>query len=191
MKKLICATGNDSKFEIGKRQLAKYGVELVQTVIDIDEIQGEDLEAIIRDKAAKAYAKVGQPVVVTDDSWTIPGLQGFPGPYMKSINYWFTPNDFIRLTRDLADRRIFLNQLVAYQDEMETVVFRSDTPGTLTTEARGNFGVACQKVVTIDGDNGLTISETYDANNGHTPERVSYLSDAWKELGAWLKEKSA
>lgn len=191
MEKLLCATGNNVKFGIGKHTCATFGIELEQVVIDIDEIQGEDPEAIIRDKAQKAYAALGQPVVVTDDAWTIPGLNGFPGPYMKSINYWFTPDDFIRLTRDLADRRIILSQLVAYQDDKEAVVFRGDIPCTLSREARGVSGTPLMKIIILDGDNGLTISETYDAGKEHDPERLDRRSNSWKELGAWFKEKSA
>jgi non-canonical purine NTP pyrophosphatase (RdgB/HAM1 family) len=189
MSKLLCVTGNEVKFGIGQKQLANFGFDLEQVVLDIDEIQGEDLTAVIKDKVAKAYEAVGQPVVVTDDSWTIPGLNGFPGPYMKSINHWFTPDDFLRLTRDLKDRRIYLNQLVAYQDEHESVIFRSDIPGELLTEARGNHGVPCMKVVSLDGDDGLTISETYDLGQEHDTERLSRRSDAWKELATWLKTK--
>ena len=190
MKQLLCATSNDTKFGIGKKQLEAYGISLEQTIIDIDEIQSEDLETIIRDKVGKAFALVGKPIVVTDDSWTISALGGFPGPYMKSINHWFTPDDFIRLTRDLSDRRIYLNQLVAYQDEVETVVFRSDIPGELLTESRGAYGVPCMKVVTLDGDNGLTISETYDNNSQHDDERLKRRSDAWMELAHGYKRKT-
>jgi XTP/dITP diphosphohydrolase len=176
-----------TKFSIGQKMLQSFAIELEQIVVEIDEIQGEDTETIIRDKVAKAFAEIGKPVVVTDDSWTIPALGGFPGPYMKSINHWFTPDDFIRLTRDLDNRRVFLNQLVAYQDERETVVFRSDIAGMFVDEPRGTFGAACMKVITMDGDNGLTISEVYDRGAEHATERIGQLSDAWKELGKWYK----
>ncbi len=189
MSKLLCVTGNNIKFGIGQKQLANYGIDLEQVVLDIDEIQSEDIATVIKDKAARAFEAVGLPVVVTDDSWTIPGLNGFPGPYMKFINHWFTPDDFLRLTRDLKDRRIYLNQLVAYQDEHETVIFRSDIQGELLTEARGKHDVACMKVVSLDGDEGLTISETYDQGKEHDTERLNRRSGAWKELAEWLKTR--
>ena len=188
--KILCVTSNNTKFNLGQKQLEKYDITLVQTAIEIDEIQGEDVEVIIRDKAKKAYTALNKPVIVTDDSWTIPGLGGFPGPYMKSINHWFTPDDFIRLTKDLADRRIYLNQLVAYQDEIETVIFKSDVPGELSKEARGTFGPPIMKVAMLDGDNGLTISQIYDKDTGYGPERLGLLSGAWEELGTWLSAKS-
>jgi XTP/dITP diphosphohydrolase len=191
MLKLLCATGNITKFGIGQKLLEQYDTALEQVVLDIDEIQGEDPEVIVIDKVQKAFTKLGKPVVVTDDSWSIPGLGGFPGPYMKSINHWLSPDDLIRLTCDLTDRRIYLNQLVAYQDEHETVVFRSDITGILAAEPRGKFGVPCMKVVMLDGDNGLTISEIYDNGGEHDVERLGHQPEAWKELGKWIASKKS
>lgn len=188
MQQLLCATGNQTKFDTGRLSLVDYGIELVQKVIDIPEIQGEDIELIIRDKAQKAFAQLGEPVIVTDDSWTIPGLNGFPGPYMKSIIHWFSLEDFLHLTIPLTDRRIILNQLVAYQDAEQTVVFRYDWPGQLSREPRGNYGTPNMKIICGDMDNGLTVSEVYDAGQEHDPERLKHLSGAWQAFGDWYKE---
>jgi inosine/xanthosine triphosphate pyrophosphatase family protein len=188
---LICATTNTMKFNFGKELFAMYDIELQQVVLDIAEIQGEDPEAIIRDKAKKAYAASGQPVLVTDDSWSIPGLNGFPGPYMKSMNQWFSADDFIRLTRDLKDRTIFINQFVAFKDELETVVFRHDIPGKILEEPRGNYGPPILKVVALDGDDGLSISETYDPGEEHETERLGRNAGAWQHLADWYAKKVA
>lgn len=77
---LIFSTGNPEKFAIGSQTCRGYGIELSQNSLEIDEIQGEDAERIVRDKADKAYSLIGEPVIVSDDSWEIPGLGGFPGP---------------------------------------------------------------------------------------------------------------
>ena len=66
--------------------------------------------------AVEAYNALQSPLVVTDDSWIIPGLNGFPGPYMKQVNDWFTPDDWLHLTSGLADRRVILRQIIVYQD---------------------------------------------------------------------------
>jgi inosine/xanthosine triphosphate pyrophosphatase family protein len=190
MSKLLCATSNAEKFGIGQQLLKKYGIDLEQVKLEIDEIQSEDVERIIRDKAQKAYALLQKPVIVSDDSWTIPGLNGFPGPYMKSMNHWFTPNDFIHLTEALTDRTIYLNQLVAYQDENETVIFRKDIPGTLLKDPRGSFGPAIMRVVSLNGDDSLSIAETYDQGKEHDDARLLRRSDAWYELATWLKRKN-
>ena len=187
MTKIICVTSNDFKFAIGQANLAKFDIELEQRVAEIDEIQGEDAERIVRAKALSAFQAVGQPVLVTDDSWNIAGLHGFPGPYMKSINHWLTPADFIRLTRDLDNKLITLEQWVAYQDEHECVTFRKDLPGLIMDEPRGQCGPTIMKVVSLEGDDGLSISQMYDAGKAHDEQRINRGS-AWFEFGIWYQQ---
>jgi inosine/xanthosine triphosphate pyrophosphatase family protein len=187
MTKILIATGNDFKFGIGRANLQHFGIEAEQVVLEIDEIQGEDADLIIRAKAAAAYAAVGKPILVTDDSWNFSGLRGFPGPYMKSMNYWLTPDDFIRLTRNLDDWLVTLEQRIAYQDEHECVIFRKDLPGILLTEPRGEYGAPLMKVVSIDGDNGLSISEMHDAGKTHDEKRIARGS-AWSKFGEWHQQ---
>ena len=188
---VTCATGNALKFGIGKNICAQYDIELVQATIDIDEIQGEEPEKIVRRKAQDAHEVLQKPVVVSDDSWAIPGLGGFPGPYMKSINHWFTPEDFIHLTKELKDRRVFLQQYLAYCDGKTTTVFNRDLSGTLTTEARGTSGDPAFKVVALDADDGLTIAEVYDQGKEHDPERFAKRKDAWHGFAEWYGGRKA
>jgi len=56
---------------------------------------------------------------------------------MKSINDWFTPEDWLRLTSDLTDRTIILRQIVVYQDKHGQQLFSVDIPGMLLREAQG------------------------------------------------------
>ncbi len=187
--KIACATTNSDKFGIGQRALARYDIELEQVVADIDEIQGEDLLKIVEHKAQEAYAKIGKPVVVTDDGWSIAALNGFPGPYMKSVNHWFTPHDFLHLLDGAKDRDITLHQQLAYCDGVETVVFSSDVAGTITTEPRGSYGPPIMKIVELrlkDRD-GLTISEVYDKG---LESKLQNANGAWLELGKWLAARS-
>lgn len=185
MKSLLFSTGNDEKFQIAYAACKPLGAELVQKHLDVDEIQSDDCEIIVADKARRAFELVQQPVVVSDDSWQIPGLNGFPGPYMKYMDQWLTPQNFLDLTRPLADRRIILVQLLAYQDEHQQKIFRKEYTATLLTEARGTYGRPLQKTVTMPGDEGLSIAEAYDAGTVHAERDVA---EGWQALVAWYKE---
>lgn len=189
MHRLLFTTTNEQKFAMAQRLCARADIELVQIVGDIAEIQSENPEIIIRDKATKAYASVQAPVIVSDDSWSIAGLNGFPGPYMKSMNHWFTPQNFIDLTRRLEDRSITLMQYLAYQDDKETVIFRRDTHGTLLSEPRGTYGVPLLKVVALDSDNSQSLAEVYDSGEAHSPERLKAHPDVWIDLIDWYNQK--
>ncbi len=183
MNTLLCATGNQTKYGIGKAVFSKHGIDLKQAILDIDEIQSENVVAIIEDKARKAFANLEEPVVVSDDSWAIPGLNGFPGPYMKSINHWFTPQNLIDLTHKLTDRRIYLNQLVTYYDGTALKTFRKDNLGELLQSPKGEYGIPLMKVVSLHADSGKSISQVYDSGRQHEDDRI--VGDAWELLATW------
>ena len=190
MKKIACATGNNQKFGLGKAILADFDIELIQKPIDIDEIQGEEPEKVLRDKVMKAYEILKEPVVVTDDWWDIPALGGFPGAYMKSINHWFEPQDFIHLMQDKRDRRIFLHAHLAYFDGSRLELFQNTLEGRVADAPRGEFGPPVMHVAEMDYDDGKTISEVYDQELQHLPKRLKNSGDAWPKLGEWLKENA-
>lgn len=184
MKDIIFSTSNSDKFEIGQMTCAPAGIHLIQKSVEIDEIQSEESENIVRDKADKAFSLLGQPLVVSDDSWHIVGLGGFPGPYMKSMNHWFQPEDFLRLTASLEDRRIVLVQLLAYKDAKQTKVFRQEYTCELLKEARGIQGAASEKVITMPGDKGLSISQVYDAGTNHNTRDAA---GCWRSFITWYE----
>lgn len=183
--KLYCATGNAQKFLLGKTAFDKQGIDLEQVAIDIDEIQGEDPEVIVMDKAQKAFARIGSPVIVSDDSWSIPALGGFPGAYMKSMNHWFTSNDFINLMKDKKDRTIYLDQYLAYVDEDGVKIFNKRIEGMILNEARGETGPAIMHIVQLE-DDGMTIAEAFDTG---LATRKGVERDAWKDAAIWFSSR--
>ena len=183
---LLCVTGNSEKFTLAKQAFTGEGIRLTQAVYDTDEIQGEDAEKIIRDKAQKAFELARRPLIVTDDSWSIPALGGFPGAYMKSVNHWFTPEDFLALMATKTDRTVYLQQAVAYIDQYETVIFQNQISGYFVAEPRGNTGPPIMRVVSLEGDDDLTIAEIYD--QGIAEDR-GLTRDVWPEVAKWYRAK--
>jgi inosine/xanthosine triphosphate pyrophosphatase family protein len=184
-KQLTYSTGNELKFHNAQIACEKYGITLQQVVLHTDEIQDENPENIALDKAKKSFTELGRPLVISDDSWDIPGLGGFPGAYMKSMNEWFTPHDFINLTKPLKDRRIFLHARLVYIDNKTTKLFTSTFEGHLLKEARGEYGPPSQKIVSLNGDNNLSIAEVHDKGlqkNGRAVHKM------WDEFCEWYLE---
>lgn len=184
MNKLVFCSGNVEKFSNARLVCELYGIDLEQAELSIDEIQSEDGDKIISDKLDKAYAILKKPVIVSDDSWEISGLNGFPGPYMKSINHWFTTQDLLNLTSQLEDRSVYLIQRLGFKNENVTKFFTSKTKGTILRQSRGEYGVASHKLISMDGDNGLTIAEVYDKGLD-TVERE--IAGSWHEFIEWYK----
>ncbi len=184
------ASSNKEKFAIAMHVCEKAGLTINQLFLEIDEIQGENPELIVKDKAIRAYEQYGKPVVVSDDSWSIPALNGFPGPYMKSLNYWFKPEDFLRLMNGIEDRSVYIHQYLAYYDGREILIFQNDIPGVILTKQQGeNTKSPCMTVVALDSDNGKTIAEVFAQGADAVAERYKNRPDAWHELVKWYKEK--
>lgn len=189
MKQLLFATSNNEKFAIAKHLCEQAGIQLGQLSEESDEIQSENPEDIIRDKAARKFTLAGnRPIIVSDDSWEIPALNGFPGPYMKSVDHWFSPEQVIDLMSHVADRRIYLHQYLAYQDDISFKIFSSKVSGQVLTQPKGTYGKTGQKVITLDSDNGLSISEIYDQDPIAAGKRHSKSESAWHYFISWYKE---
>lgn len=182
MNTLAFCTGNFEKMENARKVGEKFGVSIEQTPLEIDEIQSEVPEKILLDKLHKAYRLLAKPLVVSDDSWEIPALGGFPGPYMKSINHWLSPEDYLRLTSTLQDRTINLVQRLGYTDGSVIKTFVQITKGELLKEIKGQYGSANHKVISLAGDNGLSIAEVYDAGANHSERGAAGV---WVEFMEW------
>lgn len=177
---LFVVTSNDSKFKSADTICRPKGIQLVRKQLDLVEIQSDAGEDIARRKASDAYQQFRQPLVVTDDSWMIPGLNGWPGPYMKYMNEWLTAEDMLRLTKPLKDRRIFMQQIVVYQDELGQQLFSARVEGILLQHSSGISQFPIFSIVSFD--NKTAAAESTDA---------AYMAivgqrTAWHDLLDWF-----
>ena len=179
---LIFATGNGLKFSTAQKECAAFGVTLVQEPgLEIVEIQSEEGEPIARHKAAEAFKLLQKPLVITDDSWHVAALRGFPGAYMKSINHWLTADDWLRLMHGVTDRRVTLQQIAVYQDAHQQKLFAVDIVGIILNEVRGVSKNGAEMVMSLD-DGKRSIAETFGTDDSALKER----HNVWRELCAWL-----
>lgn len=187
MKSLLFSTGNSNKFKVGQHICQQYDIQLEQKDAAADEVQGEDLEYVATRKAQAAYEVLKAPVIISDDSWEIPGLKGFPGPYMHSMNLWLSPEDFLRLTLPLKDRRIFQHKHLVFCDGSDIKIFIATYEGILTKEIRGTSADSSLTITQMKGDNGLTIAEMYNQNKNML---VRDTTKIWHDFTKWYTTKN-
>ncbi len=185
MNQIIFVTSNDFKFTHAQHMVEAAGIELVRKHMDLQEMQSESGEEITRHKAQQAYENFQHPLVVNDDTWFIPGLRGFPGPYMKSMNEWFTPQDWLNVTRQLADRRIILQQHIVYQNEDGQYYFMQEVEGVLMTEAHGSHKHSHLAITSFDGGK-HSGAELVDA---HKPAIDPSTPTAWQKFSDWFTQQ--
>lgn len=186
MPSILFSTGNPQKYSKAVSICSEYAINVIRGTQDIDEVQSEDTEYVARRKAEAAFAHYKQPVVISDDAWEIPGLNGFPGTYAKSINEWLTADDLIRLTHRLQDRRIFFIQTLVYYDGDAQQVFSRKTEGVLLPEPRGKVGVAIQKTVSLEPDRTTSVAEMMEGKTHYTRENTLRV---WHDFAKWYTQK--
>ena len=179
-KHINLVTGNPRKIEEATATLSQYDIAVEIINIDIDEIQHRDPLKITEAKVRAAYEKVGKPVVVNDSNWEVPALGGFPGGYMKDIAHWLTPEDFLALLRDKDDWQIIFS--MTFGHNLQTFIF--DQPGKFVAPPRGKSGASVNKIITMDGSNGLTISEVFDRRDQGLAVETDTLQQ-WHQFAQW------
>lgn len=113
-KKIIFVTGNDYKFKAAKVALEGLGVELVRKNIDLPEIQDESVEEVAKFSARWAANLLKKPVMVSDGGCYIEALNGFPGPFIKYVNKWLSPEDLLMVMSKKKNRRVVWIGCLAY-----------------------------------------------------------------------------
>lgn len=179
---LTYITGNKHKFETAQRFLKLQGIEITQEELGIDEIQSDSIEEVAQDKAKKAYDLLKKPLFVSDSGWYVAALKGFPGPYMKYMNQWFSPEDFVNLWSKYQDREVVLRQALIYIDEDQIKTFIYDSPGIILNEIRGQTGIPSDRVISLS-HTGLSIAEEKEGKGFS----ITGEEKLWEEFVNWLK----
>lgn len=180
MKKILFATTNKRKLNEAKAAFKDFGIKVDQIELDINEIQSKDAKYISLHKAESAFRLVHKPVVITDTSWKIPSLKGFPGGYMKDISSWFEPEDFINLIKNKNDKRISFTECIVYKDSLNTKIFSEEYWGIISDKPRGK-GNSIERVAEFKG---FTIAEKYDNGEfSHDPKEY-----VWYSLAKWYSK---
>jgi len=184
MNKIHFSTGNKRKIKEARASCDLFGIEIIPIELHFNEIQSHDPITISMQKVEDAYKIAGKSaIVVTDTSWSIPSLNGFPGGYMKDVAEWFKPEDFINLLSDKDDKTIIFRESIVYKDATEVKLFSREYAGVVVNTPRGNNGNSFDKVAEF---NGKTFAEHQDQDQtSHRPEEY-----VWYEFAKWFSEKS-
>lgn len=184
MKQVIFATGNQRKIAEAMATLQPYDVTVLPQKIAMDEIQHRDPVEVTKAKAGTAFAVTGRPVVVSDTSWSVPALGGFPGAYMKDIGAWLQPEDWLGMMRHHNDKRIMCHEHVAFYDGTTLKHFQSDYEGHFVDTPRGRDDdeESFEKVVVLYGDK--TMAEQLEAGElASAGEELEH----WQQFGVWYQ----
>lgn len=185
MKEIIVVTGNKRKVWQAETALSPLGIKVIGKSAPIFEIQTPDNDVngieVAKRKAEAAYDVIQKPLIICDQFWSIPALNGFPGPYMKDVDRYLKPEKLLALLEGESDRSIVLYENVVYVDGEITKEFVAKYDATLATEPRGTDVEASGLLIIYEGTD-LTIAEHRDRGEHARPMSES----AWRLFGEWF-----
>lgn len=186
MKQVLFATGNSRKIVEANHTLTSFGIEVLPRRVEIEEIQHRDPIEVTKAKAVAAYRVTGEPVVVSDTSWSIPALGGFPGAYMKDIAAWLAPEDWVGIMKRHKDRRIFCHEHVAYYEGTLLRHFQADYEGRFidTPRGRNHDEESFEKLVILYGNKTMA-EQLADGDIASAGEDLRH----WTLFARWFSQK--
>lgn len=167
MKDILLVTGNPHKLEEWQRMMPSE-VNLSSVDIDLDEIQSDDPEKIIADKARRAYGVVEKPVIVEDISAGLESLQGLPGPFVKFFLSRLGSDALWRLAGE-REQPATVSCVAAYYDGQDLLMARGDVQGTVVAPRGDAYGFSSTFV-----PNGQT--HTYAEMSAELKDSLSHRS---------------
>ncbi len=174
---LTYVTGNGIKFKVAEQVLRESGILLRQEHLHMPEIQSSRVEDVAEYSALWASQQLNQPVVVTDAGFYIEALNGFPGPFIKFINEWFSAEDFLSLMQGKNNRQIVIRDCLAYsQPDEKPVTFCGLYRGVLATEPGRKRGTPIEQVFIPEG-------YSVPASEILPDEMITY----WSNVSTWLE----
>jgi len=132
---LVYITGNHIKFNVASQVFMNTGIVLLQKKLSTPEIQSKSVQEVAKYSATWASKLLNKPVIVTDAGFYIEALNGFPGPFIKFVNEWFSVEDYINLMQGKTNRTLIIEDCLAYcYPNKEPIVFTGSYRGKLANE---------------------------------------------------------
>lgn len=148
--------------------------------LDVPEIQSLDLDEVITAKAKAAFEKIRKPVLVTDVSLEIEGLDGLPGPFVKFFINSLGVEKTVKLVK--GSRRTKVTDAVAIYDGKILKIFKGVIWGKVIPKAKGASGFGFDFVFVPDG-----YGKTWAQMPSHIKNKISHRAKALKKVKNYLE----
>lgn len=123
--------------------------------------------------------------MVTDSGYFIEALNGFPGPFIKFVNNWFSADDYLNLMLGKSNRRIIIRDCLAHcHPDGKPLVLSQLHYGEIATTSGRQRGTSMDQIF---------IPEGFSKPISDIPpeEMLDYWSRAsvWQELKSYLEDR--
>jgi XTP/dITP diphosphohydrolase len=178
---LYFISSNKNKIARAELFLSPFNISFTPKDLELVEIQSHSIEEIAIDKAKNAFDILKQPLFVNDHGWFITALNGFPGAYMKYVNEWFTPQDFLNLMRGKKNREMIFTETICFTDGTTTKTFSETKIGHVLYKSKGK-NIPWMTVSSFSDD------DTSIAEKLATSPSAINTSKIYEEFAKWYLE---
>ena len=179
--KIRFMSGNEHKIKEVQRILDPVEVDIVPVSRKIEELQTQDVDALVRDKLIKAFHEIGRPLFVEHTGLYLSGLNDLPAGLTQIFWDRLEAKRFADLVAALGDDKVIAKTVLGYCDGRQMHLFEGVIEGTVPRAPAGpeNFQWDC--VFIPDGH-----TKTF-AEMGTDKDEISMRRLALDKFAAHLK----
>lgn len=184
--KLRFVSGNEFKIKEARVILGAACIEVIPIELSIEELQTVDASRLVRDKAARAFEKVGRPLFVEHTGLKLTALNGFPGGLTQI--FWDTLREdrFSKLFGSDEKGSVEAVTDVCYIDGKEFHQFVGSISGRVGKEPRGPRDFQWDCVFVPDGRD-----QTFAEMGTEEKNKISMRRRALAQLADFLRSGEA
>jgi inosine triphosphate pyrophosphatase len=175
METITFVTGNKNKLKEAKEIL---GLNLVNTEIDLPELQFETSDKVANYKAQEAAKVIGGPVLVDDTALHFNAIGGLPGAYIRAFVTKLSPKDLTKLLAGFEDKSAYVTCSIGFcaGPEKEAKVITGRVEGKIV-EPKGSGGFGFDPIFMPNG-----YDQTYAEMDSETKNKCSHRGIALRLL---------
>ena len=174
-------SSNNHKIAEVQRILSPMGVDIIAVPQKIQELQTEDVDALVKDKLVKAFGSIGRPLFVEHTGLYLSGLNGLPAGLTQIFWDQLKENRFANLVAGLGDSKVTAKTVLGYCDGHKMHLFEGAIEGTVPKTPAGPTDFEWDCVFIPNG-----FSETF-AEMGPAKDSISMRRIALDKFADHLK----
>jgi len=179
--RLIFVSKNRFKHAEAKQILVPLGIAVDADHSEIHELQTVDTEELVRDKAIKAFRRIGRPLFVEHTGLSLDMLGGFPGGLTEIFWECLKKERFSSLFAS-DEQKVTARTHIGYVDGRRVHIFRGEITGRIVSPPRIDHGFQWDCVFVPDG-----YSQTFSELGGKKNE-ISMRRRALEALRSFLEQ---
>ena len=178
--KIRFMSGNQHKIQEVQRILTSVGVDVVPVSRKIEELQTQDVHALVRDKLIKAFREIGRPLFVEHTGLYLGGLNDLPAGLTQIFWDRLEAKRFADLVAGLGDDKVTAKTVLGYCDGRRMHLFEGAVQGTVPRVPAGPEDFQWDCVFIPEGS-----TKTF-AEMGADKDQISMRRKALDQFAAYL-----